>query len=142
MASVLTNAAKKNVLQAWVDNATDIRMMLLDDNHSNNIDSHEFIDDVNGNEISGTGYTEGGQSVTGVTVNQDNTNDRAELDFDNVVWDATGGSISAAYAVLYDDTGGTSTSQILAIFDFGGTQTANNDTFTLSPDSEGAVQIS
>ena len=50
--------------------------------------------------------------------------------------------MTASYAVLYDDTGTASSSQILAIYDFGGSQTANNDTFTISADAEGAVQIS
>lgn len=142
MASVLTNPAKKNILQAWVDGASTIKMMLLDSNHNNNIDTQEFIDDVSANEVTGTGYTAGGASVANVSVSADNTNDRAELQFDDVVWDATGGTLTAAYAVLYDDTGTPGDSQILAIYDFGGDQTASNDTFTVAANSEGAVQIS
>lgn len=142
MASVITNPAKKNVMQAFLDSATEMKMMLLDSNHSNNIDNQEFIDDVDSNEVSGTGYSAGGEALSGLSAEADLSNDRAELQFDDVVFDATGGSLTAAYAVLYDDTGTAGTSRILAIFDFGGSQTATNDTFTVSADAEGAVQIS
>lgn len=141
MPNVVTNPAKKNVLQAFLDSATTMKMMLLDTNHSNNIDSQEFIDDISANEVSGTGYTAGGVTITGLSAVADLTNDRAELTFDDVVFNAGGGSLTASYAVIYDDTGTPGTSRILAIFDFGGSQTATNDNFTVSPDAEGAVQI-
>lgn len=85
MASVITNDAKKNILQAWVNASTAITMMLLDTNHTNNIDAQEFISDVNANEVTGTGYTAGGAVVANVTVAADDVNDRAEMQFDDVV---------------------------------------------------------
>ena len=35
--------------------------MLLTNSHSNDPDTQEFIDDVSANQVSGTGYTAGGQ---------------------------------------------------------------------------------
>lgn len=139
----LVNSAKQDLLQRWVDNSTDIKMALLTSSHTTNIDSQQFFSDINSNEASGTGYTAGGQSVANVATNQDNTNDQGELTFDDVIWDATGGSLSAQYAVLYDDTGTASTSQILAIEDFGSEQTANDANFTVrDDDQDGGVTIS
>ena len=85
MASVLTNDAKKNILQAWVNASTTIKMMLLDSNHTNNIDAQEFISDVNVNEVTGTGYTAGGSTVAGISVVADDANDRAEMTFNDIV---------------------------------------------------------
>jgi len=142
MASVLPNPAKKNILQAWVDAATQIKMMLVNSSHTNDIDTQEFISNVDANEVTGTGYTAGGQNVANVTVAADTTNDRGELTFDDVVWDASGGSLTASYAVLYDDTATNTTSQILAIYDFSGSQTATDANFTISADAtDGAVGI-
>lgn len=139
----LVNSAKRNLLQRWIDASTDIKMALLTSSHTTNIDSQQFFSDVNTNETSGTGYTSGGQSVPNVATVQDNTNDQGELTFDDVVWDATGGSLTAQYAVLYDDTGDPTTSRILAIEDFGSEQTANDANFTVrDDDQDGGVTIS
>lgn len=49
------------------------------------------------------GYTTGGQALTGVAVTTVTTND-AKLDANDVVWNASGGSISASFGILYNDT--------------------------------------
>lgn len=73
----------------------------------------------------GTGYTAGGKSLTGVSVTTVTTND-ANFDADDVVWTAVGGSITASYAVLYNDTD--LNDPPLAFIDFGGSQSAGDTT--------------
>jgi len=73
----------------------------------------------------GTGYTLGGQALTGVAVTTVTTND-AKFDANDVVWTATGGSITASYAVLYNDTD--ANDPPLAFIDFGGSQSAGDTT--------------
>ena len=73
----------------------------------------------------GTGYTAGGKSLTGVSVTTITTND-ANFDADDVVWTAVGGSITASYAVLYNDTD--LNDPPLAFIDFGGSQSAGDTT--------------
>ena len=73
----------------------------------------------------GTGYTAGGKSLTGVSVTTVTTND-AKFDADDVVWTAVGGSITASYAVLYNDTD--LNDPPLAFIDFGGSQSAGDTT--------------
>lgn len=73
----------------------------------------------------GTGYTAGGQALTGVAVTTVTTND-AKFDADDVVWTASGGSITASYAVLYNDTD--ANDPPLAFIDFGGSQSAGDTT--------------
>lgn len=73
----------------------------------------------------GTGYTAGGQALTGVAVTTVTTND-AKFDANDVTWTASGGSIVASYAVLYNDTD--ANDPPLAFIDFGGSQSAGDTT--------------
>ncbi len=73
----------------------------------------------------GTGYTAGGQALSGVAVTTTNTND-AKFDANDVVWTASGGSITASYAVIYNDTD--LNDPPIAFIDFGGSQSAGDTT--------------
>ncbi len=56
-----------------------------------------------GNEVAnGNGYTTGGESLAGVTWSQ--SSGVATLDANDIEWTASGGSITARYAVVYSDT--------------------------------------
>ena len=73
----------------------------------------------------GTGYTAGGQSLANVAVTTVTTND-AKFDADDLTWTASGGSITASYAVLYNDTD--ADDPPLAFIDFDGSQSAGDGT--------------
>lgn len=73
----------------------------------------------------GTGYTAGGQALSSVTVTTVTTND-AKFDADDVTWTASGGSITASYAVIYNDTD--ANDPPLAFIDFDGSQSAGDTT--------------
>lgn len=73
----------------------------------------------------GTGYTAGGAALTGVAVTTVTTND-AKFDADDVTFTASGGSIDAAFAVIYNDTD--ANNPPLAFIDFDGTQSAGDTT--------------
>lgn len=65
--------------------------------------AHDEYTDVSGNEIAGVdGYTTGGESLANITWGQ--TGGVATFDSDPVEWLASGGGITARYAVMYDDT--------------------------------------
>lgn len=71
------------------------------------------------------GYTTGGQSLANVTVATVTTND-ASFDADDVTWTASGGSIIASYALLYNDT--LAGDPPLALIDFGQSEEAGDGT--------------
>jgi hypothetical protein len=73
----------------------------------------------------GTGYTAGGQNLSGVSVATVTTND-ARFDANDVVWTASGGSITASYAIIYNDTD--ANDPPLAFIDFGASQSAGDTT--------------
>ena len=88
--------------------------------------SHTTLTGVGGTEATtGTGYTAGGQSLANVAVTTVTTND-AKFDADDVTWTASGGSITASYGVIYNDTD--TDDPPLAFIDFDGSQSAGDGT--------------
>lgn len=67
----------------------------------------------------GTGYTAGGAALTNVTVTTVSTKN-AKLDADDLSWLATGGSITASYCILFNDSD--ADDPPVAFIDFGGSQ--------------------
>lgn len=86
------------------------------------------------------GYTQNAKTLTNVAISTITTND-STFTSDPVVWDASGGSIAAAFAMIYSDT--QTNDPPLARIDFGGTVTAIAGTqFRITPDASGGfVQI-
>jgi hypothetical protein len=75
------------------------------------------------NEVSGAGYTAGGQTLTGYAASLDG--DTAIVDFADPTW--ANSTITAAGMVVYDSTNG---NKIRAIYSFGQNVTSTNGTFT------------
>lgn len=72
----------------------------------------------------GNGYTATGFTLTGVAITQVTTND-AKFDANDVSWSVpAAGSLSADYAILYNDTD--ASDPPLLFIDFGGTQTVTD----------------
>lgn len=124
-----------------VDWDTDTIKTALVSGYTFDQDAHEFWDDVSANEVSGTGYTAGGETLTTSAPTYSTADNRRMYDADDVVWDASGGSLSAEGAVVYADTGTPSTSPLLGYVDFEDTVTATNDTFTVAWNADGVLYI-
>lgn len=81
---------------------------------------------ITGTEAStGTGYTAGGQALANVAVTTVTTND-AKFDADDLTWTASGGSITASYGVIYNDTD--ANDPPIAFINFDGSQSAGDGT--------------
>lgn len=79
-----------------------------------------------GSEVSGNGWTVGGEAIANVAVTITNTNE-ATLDGDNIAVTATGGSIGpTTSALIIDDTD--ADPKVLFYVDFGGSQEAGEGT--------------
>jgi len=142
MASGIYNAFKEAVLNGAVNlgsGGDTIKCALLDNNHSFDADkaTNSGWADVSVNEISGTGYTAGGQALTNQSVSCDDTDDEGVFDADDVQW--TNATFTAYHAVLYDDTH--ASDLLIASIDFGGAISVTNGTFTIQWDSEGIVNL-
>ena len=104
MASGLFNQFKAESMKGTYDlqeAGDDVKCALLDNVHAFNPDNVGWAS-VSANEISGTGYSAGGQSLANQAVTQDDVDDEGVFDADDVEW--TGASFTAYHAVNYDDT--------------------------------------
>jgi len=87
------------------------------------------------NEISGTGYTAGGETLTGATIATSGTT--AYVDFNDPEW--TSASFTTAGALIYNDT--LAGNEAIAVLDFGGDFTVTSGTFRIVFPAAGAAAI-
>ena len=139
MASIVYNSYKKEVLDAGIDHVNDtIKVMLVTSSYTPDQDAHDFKDDIT-NEVSGTGYTAGGNTLANPTVTVDNVNNKAKFNADNTTWASA--TITARGAVIYKDTGNAATSPLLCYIDFTTDQSSSNGNFTLNWNAEGIINL-
>jgi hypothetical protein len=118
-----------------------IKVMLLTSSYTPNTDTDTYYSDISANESTGTGYTAGGQTLTSPTVTNDTTNHRGIFGAANPSWSSST-IANARYAVVYKSTGTGSTSPLIALIDFGATQSTNGDTFLISWNASGVFALS
>jgi len=84
------------------------------------------------NEVTGTGYTAGGNTITGVTIATDANTNTVYINFNNVSW--PGASFTARGALIYNST---QSNKSIAVLDFGSDKlfTAANNTVTMPTNS-------
>ena len=139
MANAIYNTFKSDLLSGNIDLANDtIKVALVTATYTPNIDTHDFFDDVT-NEVSGTGYTAGGATLTSPAVTTDTTDDEGVFDAADTTWSSS--TITARGAVVYKSTGSAATSNLICYFDFGSDQSSSSGNFTISWNSEGIINI-
>jgi hypothetical protein len=127
-------------LNKEVDFDTDtIKVALLSSSYTPDQDVHDYLNDVSTYEVSGTGYTAGGNTLASKTATYDSANNVIVLDAADTTWASS--TITARYAVIYDSTGTASTSALIGYVDFGSDQSSTNGNFTITWDSTGIVRI-
>jgi len=138
---MVTNYAKSQLMLGVFDLDSDtIKVALLTSSHTDDPDNQMYFDDVNANEVSGTGYTAGGQALSNKHVSRDNTNDLAKFDADDVEWSSITAS-NVRYACVYKDTGNDATSPILCIIDFGTTYNPSGGKLKIIWGTDGIFRI-
>lgn len=133
------NSAKKDLLDGTIDWGNDtIKVALVTSTYTPNYDTHDFFDDIT-NEISGTGYTAGGETIASITTSKDTTDDEGVADGNDVTW-ATA-TFTAAAAIVYKSTGYDNTSPLICYIDFGGDQSPSAENFTIQWSAEGIINV-
>lgn len=100
---------------------------------------HDFWNDVSANEVSGTGYTAGGNVMSNGTVTV-NGSGLVTVDIDDpATWSENGAGFSnGRRAIIYHDTGTASTSRIIGYSnDFGSDQGNANGDFSVAVNASG-----
>lgn len=98
--------------------------------------AHTQFSDVSGAEISGTGYTAGGETLTGVVWSR--SGGTVTFDADDPQW--VSATFTARYAVIYDET--TVNKNLVKLFDFGADKPVSNGTFTIQFNALGILTLS
>lgn len=93
-----------------------IKCALHTSSYTPNQDTHQFWDVSVNNEVSGTGYTAGGATITTPSVTYTGGTNTFKFDGDDVSWASN--TTTSRYAVIYDSTPGSS-KPLIAYVDFG-----------------------
>ena len=140
MASGVANRFKRNLFSGLVDLSGSgshvVNVALLTSSHTFNAD-HNLWTTISGNEVSGAGYSAGGQALTNKAVTQDDSNDRAAFDADDTTWSTS--TITARFAALYDNT--LTTKDLICVFDFSTDQTSSSGNFTIQWHANGIILL-
>lgn len=99
----LYNEFKYRLATGAINLTSDTIKVALVSGYTPNIDTHNTWANVSSGEISGTGYTAGGQDLASVTWTKNNTDNRAELDAANTTWTALNAG-TPSHLIMYDDT--------------------------------------
>lgn len=116
-----------------------IKVALLSSSYTPDQDAHDYFNDVSSFEVTGTGYTSGGNTLGSKTATYDSATNVIVLDAADTTWSSS--TITARYAVIYDSTGTSSTSALIGYVDFGSDQSSTNGNFTITWDATGIVRI-
>lgn len=114
------------------------KVALLTSAYTPNFTSHASFTDVASSEVTGTGYTQGGISLTGKSVTYDASSKTCTVAAASINWSAL--TATCRYALIYKSTGTASTSKLMGLIDFGADRTYNAEPLQLSFPS-GAVTI-
>jgi hypothetical protein len=129
MPSLIYNSCLDDTVKGAIDFDTDTFKMILVTSSYTAAKTHAKRSDVT-NEVSGTGYTTGGNAAA-ATATKDNTNNREDITFAITSW--TTATITARAGVIYKSRGGlASADELVAYVDFGTDVTSTAGTFSVT----------
>jgi hypothetical protein len=100
-------------------------------------DLDEFLTDVAG-EVTGTGYTAGGKTVTNFSLTVDTSTNKTTIDCDDLSWASS--TITGRYLIFYKSTGTAATSPLLWWQDAGAEISSSGGSWDFIVDATGLAQ--
>lgn len=118
-------------LTGAIDFDTDtFKIMLTTSTYTPNQDTHDFRDDITNEVANGSGYTTGGNTLTGVGVTYDGATNQVRITWTDPTWPTS--SFTARTAVIYKSRGGAATAdELVAFCTESADVTSTNATFTV-----------
>lgn len=100
------NLLKVLLAQGAIDFENDtFQIILMQPGFIFNRASHGLYADVIANELAdGNGYSAGGETLLGVSVDQDDVANAGIITWNNMNWTAAGANLETAGAIIYNDT--------------------------------------
>lgn len=112
-----------------------VKAMIINNSYTPNQITDVAAGTVDANEVSGSGYTAGGKTITSPALNPDTGGIRYLYDGADLVWSAVTFT-NGRYLVLYLASG-----DLICYFDFGTNVTMSGGTFTITWDVNGILAI-
>jgi hypothetical protein len=123
--NALTNRCRQYSFLGALDFENDTHQFALYNGSGHDANTNQYTAT---NEASGTGYSAKGNTLTGVSVNVDTTNDVVYVDWDNTQW--TSSSITSTDGMIFADNVTTPAQDpAIAILDFNGSKSTSSGTF-------------
>lgn len=113
-----------------LDNDT-FKVMLTTSGYVPNYDTDEWLTDVT-DEITGTGYTAGGETLTGLTWTydvSDPANKRCVLGANSILWSGATWTGARRLVVYKDESGVAAVSRLFGVIDYGVDKSPANEDF-------------
>lgn len=130
----------KSAFNKEIDFDTDtIKVMLCSTTYVPNQDTHQYKSSVTG-EVSGTGYSAGGVTLSGKSVSYNTSTNTLTLDASTDPVFTTVTLTGIRYAVFYVDTGSSATSALICYMDFESDQSVTAANFTITLPASGILQ--
>lgn len=138
MASLVYNSFYYDSFTGAINCASDsFKCMLVTSSYTAD-KAHDKRNDIT-NEVTGTGYTSGGNWATCTVAAVDNTNNDVEITFSITSW--TTSTITARGAVIYKSRGGASSAdELVCYIDFGADISSSAGTFAVTMNDPIKVQ--
>ena len=111
-----------------------LKVMLVS-GYTPDIDNDAEYADISGDELSGTGYTAGGETLSNQAVTKDNTNDLAKFDADDLTWSGLDVG-TPSHAIFRDST----YDCLMACWEIA--TASNGSDYTLEWDEDGILTLS
>jgi hypothetical protein len=130
-----------SVFNKEVDFASDtIKCALFTNAHAPDQDGDRYYDGAHGmTEVAnGNGYTTGGVALANKALAYDGATNVFKIDADDAVWAAA--TVTARYAVIYDDTPASS-KPLLCYIDFGEDVSSSNGEYKIAFDAAGIATV-
>jgi hypothetical protein len=138
MTDAFYNAGKSALQKNDLLNVT-VKLAILNSSYVPDIDADEFWDDVSSFEVSGTGYPEGGETLS-PTITEDDANDKSMLDVDDFTISSATFNDGKFY-VIYIDTGTPGTSPLLCYFELEAAQSPSSEDYDVSIHANGLWRL-
>ena len=136
MATQVYNSFKSAIMGGSISLSADTIKVALTSAYTPDISAHSTYSDIT-TEVNGSiGYTLGGETLTSVTLIQDNGDDEGVMDAADVTWENS--TITANGAVLYDSS---YNNQLIGYVDFLSSKSSSGSTFTIVWNSEGVLNF-
>ncbi len=134
--AVVATQYPKSVLHG-IDMINDTLKVLLVTSSYTYDATHEYLSDIS-HEITGTGYSAGGATLTTPSDTYDVGTNAYIFTYDDAVWAAA--SFVTRAAVVYKSTGTAGTSVLIGYINFGSDQAIDDTTFTLHVNAAGLLR--